>query len=212
MKFLTLLYYALRSVLLRGPLQSIEMALGERQGDRQFGITTRNFVHQGKQGMHHYQGASYRVLNRIFSLKTVTAGPKSFVDIGCGLGRVLIVAQSKGYQPCVGIELNAQLAEAAIENCKVAKDNNAKSIRIYNADAREYAYGQEPTLYFLFNPFDAAVLERCLHQIEKAKVMGNVFVYMNPIHREVFLRCGYEAIETLLTGFYVEAIVFRKKI
>lgn len=207
MKFLTLFYYGFRSLLLRGPLNSLRIYRREKQGDAFYGIKTRDFVLQSAAGAHHYQGASYFVLDKLFEQLNLERLPKQFFDIGCGLGRVLIVASGKGFEPCKGIEINAALVGSANQNIAAAIKNNAQ-VLIELADATQYSYPKESQVYFLFNPFDEKVLERCLLRIKDCETERNYFLYMNPVHKQVFDDLGYIALQRITTGFYTEAILY----
>jgi SAM-dependent methyltransferase len=207
MKFLTLFYYGLRSLLLRGPRNSFRIYRREKQGDAFYGIKTRDFVLQSSDGAHHYQGASYFVLDKLFGKLNLERLPTQFFDIGCGLGRVLIVASAKGFKPCRGIDINAALISSANQNIAAAKKNNAQ-VSVELADATQYSYPKEGQVYFLFNPFDETVLERCLLRIKDCGTERNYFLYMNPVHMQVFDNLGFIALQRITTGFYTEAILY----
>ena len=207
MKFLTLFYYGLRSLLLRGPLNSLRIYRHEQQGDSFYGIKTRDFVLQSAAGAHHYQGASYFVLDKLFAQLNLERLPKQFFDIGCGLGRALLVASAKGFKTCRGIEINASLVSSAKQNITAAIKNSAQ-VSVELADASQYSYPKEGQVYFLFNPFDEKVLEHCLLRIKECGTERNYFLYMNPVHKKVFDNLGYIALQRITTGFYTEAILY----
>lgn len=207
MKFLTLFYYGIRSLLLRGPLNSLRIYRREKQGDAFYGIKTREFVLQSSGGAHHYQGASYFVLDKLFAQLSLERLPKHFFDIGCGLGRALVVAAAKGFEQCRGIDINAGLIAAANQNIKDSTLTH-KLISVQTADATEFSYPKEGQLYFLFNPFNAEVLEACLRKIRDCGTERNYFLYMNPLHKQVFEDLGYIALQRITSGFYTEAILY----
>lgn len=206
MKFLTLLYYSCRSLLLRGPLATLQLYRSEIAGDRLFGISTRAFVYQSTAGRHHYQAASYWVLEKIFKSLSHLHLPKRFVDIGCGLGRVLVVAKHNNYDDCIGIEVNPQLVNAG----KLGLERKSyQSIQMIESDATLFDYGTSPNTFFLFNPFGAEILETVLQKIEKDNHSVHFFIYMNPVHRRVFERRAYQEVLRVKTNFYTEAIVYQ---
>jgi hypothetical protein len=98
------------------------------------------------------------------------AGPPSartFIDVGSGKGRVLLLAALAGFRRVLGLELGMELHQAACRNIEVMRESagigDVTSIR---ADATSYAFPAEPTLCFLNNPFDAPVLDRLIDNIE----------------------------------------------
>ncbi len=88
----------------------------------------------------------------------------TFIDFGCGKGRVVLLASELGFSECVGVELNPGLAEIARAN--VAKWQRAKSpIRIVCGDATTFEFPTHRCVIYLFNPFTGKVLEKLLQHI-----------------------------------------------
>ena len=209
MKLLTLAWYVLRSLFLRGPVAGVAILLHEKRGDLKYGINTRGLVLQSADGTKHYQGASYYVLEKLFAAIKLYDLPRSFFDIGCGMGRVLIVAQGKGFLKCTGIDINAELIAAAKKNLSSARCNQ-QAIEVLTGDASTFNYPKQAQLYFLFNPFDEKVLLKCLQKIEQESSEVNYFLYMNPVHHAVFENLGYQQLTAIKTGFYTEAILYKR--
>jgi SAM-dependent methyltransferase len=94
----------------------------------------------------------------------------SFVDIGCGKGRAVLMASEFVFQQVVGVELHASLAEVAESNVSVwqAAGRSVCPIRIVCQDATEFAFSEGASLLYLFNPFTAPVLKRLVEGIEEA--------------------------------------------
>ena len=92
------------------------------------------------------------------------AGDYTFVDLGCGKGRVVLLAAEIGFRECVGVELDAQLCAIAQRNA--AGWNRAVCpIRIVCDDATTFDFPRGKCLVYLFNPFPAHVFERLLDHI-----------------------------------------------
>jgi SAM-dependent methyltransferase len=98
----------------------------------------------------------------------VTSGPAhavgeyTFIDLGCGKGRAVLLASEMEFREVVGVELNAGLAEIARANAKVwAEGGRARSpIRIVCGDALEMAWPEGPCLVYMYNPFGEQVMRR----------------------------------------------------
>jgi SAM-dependent methyltransferase len=98
----------------------------------------------------------------------------SFVDIGAGKGRAMLVASQLGFRNVIGIELNPQLATVARENIAAWLDAHRQDttapalspIHLLQQDALAVDLPAEPTVLFLFHPFEAPVLKRLLRRIE----------------------------------------------
>ena len=107
----------------------------------------------------------------------------TFVDLGCGKGRALLVAARSGFREVIGVELSPEL-------CRVAEKNTAGEprVRIVEADATEVTYPPGAMLLFLYHPFLAPVLKRVMKNLEKqtAKSGREVYLlYANPSYRKV---------------------------
>lgn len=98
----------------------------------------------------------------------------TFVDVGCGKGRGVLVASQYRFRQVVGIELNPMLAAIARRNVEHwtrahREDPTAAClapIEVVEQDALDCDFPASPTLLFLFHPFEAPVLKRLLRRIE----------------------------------------------
>ena len=91
----------------------------------------------------------------------------SFLDLGCGKGRALLLASEWGFREVVGVELNPELAATAEKNGRVWKDAGRARcpIRVLRADATEFAWPAGPLLIFIYNSFAAPVTRGVLHRL-----------------------------------------------
>ena len=110
----------------------------------------------------------------------------TFVDLGCGKGRALLVAAKFGFREIVGVELSPEL-------CRVAEKNTAGEprVRVLEADATEVKYPDGPLLLFLYHPFLAPVLIRVMKNLGKqiSQDRREVYVlYANPSYPKVMAR------------------------
>lgn len=95
----------------------------------------------------------------------------TFVDIGAGKGRAMLVGATNPFREVVGIELNPAMAAIAIENLRrvQAQPNYLLApIRLVEADALTTPLPAGPLLLFLFHPFEAPALRRLLRRIAQA--------------------------------------------
>jgi SAM-dependent methyltransferase len=82
----------------------------------------------------------------------------TFVDLGAGKGRALLLAARHGFRRIVGVEFARELVEVAQRNLKVAGDA-AGVTTILHQDATTYDLPDEPLVLFLYNPFGARTME-----------------------------------------------------
>jgi len=80
----------------------------------------------------------------------------SFVDLGCGKGRVLTAASFLGFSRVVGVEIDAELCVAAERN------RGSRRYEVVCADACKYVAPADTSVLFLGNPFVGSVLETAM--------------------------------------------------
>lgn len=95
----------------------------------------------------------------------------SFIDLGCGMGRAMLLAAAMPFRDVLGVELNPELAAMAQKNVQLWKAAGRArcGMRVLCGDATEFEFPDNPCVAFLFNPFGRTVLRRLL------KNLGRVF-------------------------------------
>jgi len=88
----------------------------------------------------------------------------SFVDLGAGMGRALLLASEFPFRTVIGVELNPTLARIGRRNLALwrAAGRAQAPMRMVCRDAAEFELPAGPCVVFLFNPFGAPVLKRLL--------------------------------------------------
>ncbi len=86
----------------------------------------------------------------------------TFVDMGAGMGRAMLLAAEFPFRKVLGVELNPTLAQIGRRNMALWRAaRRAKSpMRMMCRDAAEFDLPEGPTVVFLFNPFGAPLLRR----------------------------------------------------
>jgi SAM-dependent methyltransferase len=85
----------------------------------------------------------------------------SFVDLGCGKGRALLVAAQFPFRHLFGVEITDELCDIARANVALNPDWENR-ISIVNEDATTYIYPDGPFVLYLYYPFLIPVLRRVL--------------------------------------------------
>jgi len=165
--------------------------------DEEFGVKTSGLIagRHLKNGHRHdkHNTAYYGVAPSVFrSLvkrwrKTRPAAPiaqTSFVDMGAGMGRAVLLASELNFKAVCGVELNAKLAAIARKNVRIWRKacRERAHIELAEGDAVEFALPAGPVVAFLFNPFGAPVLRRLLKAWRKqlaATVTSLDILYVN---------------------------------
>lgn len=94
---------------------------------------------------------------------------QTFVDLGAGKGRVMFLAAEWGFKRIVGIEFSKPLCDIARSNLVTLRRrqglNADADIRIVESDVTNYQFGATDSILFLFDPFDAVVMNRVLENL-----------------------------------------------
>jgi hypothetical protein len=118
-------------------------------------------------------------------------GEYTFVDIGSGKGRAMMLASELPFREVVGVELSAELHEVAEGNLALwGESGRALSpIRAVQGDALSLALPHGPLLIYMYNPFLAPMMRRLLERVEAAAAdqAGEIdLLYFVPQQETVF--------------------------
>ncbi len=124
-----------------------------------------------------YYGVAPSILRTLIELWLDRTRPPAeidrytFVDIGSGKGRAVLVAAESPFQEVVGIELNPDLAAIAHRNLALVRSAQPTDllapITLLTGDALSLPLPSAPTLLHLFHPFEAPALRRLLRNVER---------------------------------------------
>lgn len=86
----------------------------------------------------------------------------TFVDLGAGMGRAMLLASQFPFRAIVGVELNPTLARIGKKNLALWRKAGRERapMKMVCRDATEFELPAGPCVVFLFNPFGAPVLRR----------------------------------------------------
>jgi SAM-dependent methyltransferase len=120
---------------------------------------------------HRYEPARAAIVRKLLPrLKALLPENSTFVDLGSGKGRVLMLAAEAGFAGAKGIEFAADLCRIARANCDSFQKVTGSSCRfeIIEIDAALYIPSETDNIFFLFNPFDAVILRAVLDNIQRS--------------------------------------------
>jgi predicted RNA methylase len=144
-------------------------------------------AHDSRRFGERYQASDPRVLHDAVKFIGLDPHRHRFVDLGCGKGRMLIVAADLGFRSSVGIEFADELAQAARANVAAS---GFKTISIVHGDAGAHAFKgasqDEPFVLYMFNPFSKTIMERVRANLLKLGRANYTVIYKNPRERHIF--------------------------
>jgi len=160
--------------------------------DKKRNITTTAFidVHKIQSSSPHLieakacQATHYRLLDFIFKKALeIPYAESNFIDVGCGLGRVVIYASDFPFKSITGVDIGENIIEMAKTN---TKDRN---INLICQDILNFSPPLGKNIYFLYNPFSTHILKAFVESEHRKD--DDLFIYINPLRGFVFDMYGY---------------------
>lgn len=162
------------------------------------------------------QSTNYYYFTKILDIANIDYENSVFVDYGSGKGRALLMAAEYPFRHIIGVEFSAQLYEVSKKNIEKVIDRlQCKNIEVIHEDAVEHRVPSDANTFFFFNPFKEPVLSKVIDAIEaslKEFPRSAVFIYVNPVHKDVFLKRGYRQSAEIKSKNVIEALVFKKSL
>lgn len=119
----------------------------------------------------------------------------SFVDLGCGKGRALLLATKYPFRSIIGVDFVPSFVEEALRNVKAAAAKGLRNdIKIIAGDASLFDLPPGPVLLYLFNPFDSHIIRKVALNAKsswQSDPRPIIIVYANPVHTKDVLHCGW---------------------
>jgi hypothetical protein len=117
-----------------------------------------------------YQATDPALFREMMASLPIEFDPFTFVDLGSGKGRTLLLASEYPFRRIVGVELIADLHRAAEENIRVyhSATERCTQIEAVCTDACEFVLPDTPLVLYLFNPLPEAGLQRVLRNLERS--------------------------------------------
>jgi SAM-dependent methyltransferase len=91
----------------------------------------------------------------------------TFIDVGCGKGRVVLLASQLGFNRVIGVEFSPWAAGVAAANIRAFRGNRegCGSCSIVTADALEYQLPDEPLVIYFGSPFRPELSQRFFDRV-----------------------------------------------
>ncbi len=115
----------------------------------------------------------------------------TFLDLGSGKGRALLLASDYPFRRILGIELLPELHSQALQNIARYKSDSQRCFALSSVcqDARQLQFPAEPLVLYLFNPLPEEALRSVVTRLEQSLSASprNAYVlYANPILEHIF--------------------------
>jgi hypothetical protein len=121
----------------------------------------------------------------------------TFIDLGSGKGRALMLAAQHPFRRIIGVEFAEELHRVAEENFRKLGAARRPDHRIepVHDDAGEYPLPDGPLVIFLYNSFGEELMRKVAGKVlESYRISPRKIsiYYMNPMHENAWTEAGYQ--------------------
>ena len=119
----------------------------------------------------------------------------TFLDLGSGKGRVLLIASNYPFRRIVGVELLPELHRIAVKNVRAYNSGLQPcfALECVLGDALDFVFPAEPTVLYLFNPLRESGMEQLASNLAaslRQHPRPFFVLYHNPVLEDVLMRDG----------------------
>jgi hypothetical protein len=124
----------------------------------------------------------------------------TFIDLGSGKGRALYLALTYPFRRILGVEFALELHRAAEANLisLAATGTDVSRIELVHVDVTNFRFPAEPSVIYLYNPFDGDVMRKMVQRIlltQAANPRPLFILYANPLLENYWIEAGFVAIK-----------------
>ena len=135
-----------------------------------------------------YQPTDPQIFREMMEHVRVDLSGYTFIDLGSGKGRALLLAREFPFRRIIGMELLPELHAVAQHNVERLPEHEQKRFELQCGDARQFVYPPGPLFLYLFDPFPAPVLAEVVANLERSAQQDPrpvLIGYQNPISESV---------------------------
>jgi SAM-dependent methyltransferase len=196
---------------LRAVYRGARRRIGHLLYERRLGVDTGQRIELEELGVYapgrnYYAPARWRDLPSILGRRDV--GPDDvFLDVGSGMGRVVLQAARYPMKRVIGLELSEELNRLA-RQAVAASSKLRCPVELVTGDAIEYQLPPDVTIVYFYNSFGGELFSRFLAGLIEAVDRDPRplrFVYANPVERERLEATGrFRLIKTTRRDFILK--------
>jgi hypothetical protein len=188
----------------------LRRALLEVTYDRKMGVQTSRFVdatdlgiepsNLGDVGVGAISGSAYVpspawALPAILKQLNIRYADYNFIDLGSGMGRVVLMASEVPFARVVGVEFSQRLHEIAMDNlARSSIRRKADSVELFLQDAREYTPPSGNCIIYMGNPFRENIMRTVLDNLQRwvENQRAELYVvYFIPVLADLLDTCSF---------------------
>jgi len=204
-----------------GEMVRMRIGRGRRAGlrfDADLGVATEALIFLGQldpeaigpslEDATHYEPTPPADFEALLAAVPFSPEGSTFLDLGCGMGRTLLLAALRPFRQVVGVEISPALAEIARDNLRAADPapRRCRDVRVVRADAKTVGLPQGNLVVYMYNPFRGEVMRAVVERLAATSGREVAVVYHTPEERRRFDESdAFEVVATLPPG-----VVYRR--
>lgn len=165
--------------------------------ERALGVRTSADIRQTELGFEYgiYRPTAWLVLHRLLSRLEV-GEDDVFVDVGSGMGRVVLMAARRPFKRVIGIERDPKLTQISRENLARSRRRLVcRDVELLTVDALDWDVPDDVTVVYLYCPFPDEVLERVMTRIvesldRRPRDVRLIYNFSTTRNREIVMATG----------------------
>jgi SAM-dependent methyltransferase len=187
--------------------------------DERYGVETRRMVGllslnaqgpHGQDASHYWPTREDEFEQAMAAVEPLDPSGSVFVDIGCGKGRVVLIAAMRPFERVVGLDFSPDLVASAQENLRRFRGPiRAGSVELVVEDAGAYEFPESNLVVYMFDPFGPPVMQKMIDNL-KASQRRNprdiVVVYYSPDYGDMFVDAGFAELASGVGKFWDWAV------
>ncbi len=127
-------------------------------------------------------------------------GDYVFIDLGSGKGRALLLALHFPFRRIIGVEFALELHRIAQANLMrvAAAGTDVNRIGLVHADATEFELPPEPSVIYLYNPFNDSVMRGVIERVLRSheEHPRSIYIlYCNPFLENLWVERGFVSLK-----------------
>lgn len=194
--------------------------LSEIKGEKKYQLDTvrMNNLHKltlkgSREHAEVYQAANYFLIEHLLQKLKELKVSGHILDMGCGKGRVMAVSAYYKFNKISGVEFAKELCDDAIETMAILEQRfPQKLFKVYYENALNYAIPDDVNVIFFFNPFNEVTMLQVVKNIMSSHKINyrNIYiVYINPLHKEIFLSAGFKEVYFFEKYYYIQGSILK---
>lgn len=163
-----------------------------RRAARHYGLDCFRKVDLGQIGIVNpecspYEPTDYLTFQQFMKLTPPKDGD-TLLDLGSGMGWVVIMAALYPFQKVIGVEISPQFNVIAEKNLNGVREKlRCKDVQLVTSNAADYSIASDVTHIYLFNPFSGEILKKVFQNIRQSlstHPRNCVIMFKNPRNLE----------------------------